>query len=400
MSDELIVKIAARGDGVTADGRHVRLAAPGDFVAIDGAVKPGPHHVDPPCRHFPVCGGCQLQHIDDTAYATFLHDRIVDALHAQRLDTPEMRPAHISPPHSRRRVSLRAERMGNRLVLGFNEGASHRIVDMRQCEIMAPELFALIAPLRTLLATLVPNRRAAGVQMTLTDQGVDLAIEKIEIEGLEATERLTDFAREKRLARLSIDQGYGMEARWEPDAVTVTLSGVPVPFPVGAFLQATPDGEAALVEAVRAAVGQPETAVDLFAGLGTFSLALDGKVLAVEGARDAVLALKAAAGRAQRPIAVEHRDLFRRPLAIAELNRFDAIILDPPRAGAREQAQELAGSGVERIAYVSCSPSTFARDARTLIGGGYRLSWIQPVGQFRWSTHAELVASFSKIADI
>lgn len=394
-----IVRLAARGDGATEDGRHVRLAAPGDMVADDGSVQPGPHHVAPPCRHFPTCGGCQLQHVDDAAYADFLSDRIVGALHAQKLDAPEMLPAHLSPPRSRRRVSLRAERMGRRIVLGFNEGASHRIVDMRQCEIMAPELFALIEPLRTLLVTLVPNRRAAGVQMTMTDQGVDLAIEKVQAEGLEAAELLTAFAQDRGLARLSIDQGFGMETRWEPDAVTITLAGVPVPFPVSAFLQATADGEAALVDAVRAIIGHTETAADLFAGLGTFALALEGKVLAVEGARDPALALKTAISRTQRQIAVEHRDLFRRPLSTEELNRFDAVVLDPPRSGAREQVEELARSRVSRVAYVSCNPATFARDAKAMIDGGYQLVNIRPVGQFRWSTHAELVGSFTRTAD-
>jgi 23S rRNA (uracil1939-C5)-methyltransferase len=390
-----IVRIAARGDGVTADGQFVALAAPGDLVDADGTIEPGPHHATPPCRHFPACGGCQLQHIADATFADFLRDRIVGALHSHGIDTPDMRPAMISPPRSRRRVSLRAERKGRRVILGFNEGSSHRIIDLRQCEIMAPALFALIEPLRGLLAALVPDRRAAAVQMTLVDQGVDLLIEKVEADGLEAAERLTAFAQAHGLARLSIDQGFGPEARWEPEAVTVTLGEVAVPFPVGAFLQATADGEAALVAAVREAVGEAEVVADLFAGLGTFALALGRRVLAVEGARDAALALKAAAGRAQRPVMVDHRDLFRRPLMVDDINRFGAILLDPPRAGAKEQAVELARSSVARIAYVSCNPATFARDARTLIDGGYRLDWIQPVGQFRWSTHVELLASFN-----
>ncbi len=291
---------------------------------------------------------------------------------------------------------MRAERKGRRVLLGFNEGASHRIIDLRQCEIMAPQLFALIEPLRGLLATLVPDKRAAAVQMTLVDQGVDLLIEKVKAEGLDAAEALTGFAQAHGLARLSIDQGYGPESRWEPEAVTVTLGGVAAPFPVGAFLQATADGEAALVAAVREAVGDARIVADLFAGLGTFSLALEGRILAVEGARDAALALKVAVGRVQRPVFVEHRDLFRRPLMVEELTRFEAIVLDPPRAGAREQAEELARSQVRRIAYVSCNPATFARDARALIDGGYQLRWIQPVGQFRWSTHAELVALLSR----
>jgi 23S rRNA (uracil1939-C5)-methyltransferase len=225
---------------------------------------------------------------------------------------------------------------------------------------------------------------------------VDLLLDKIEAEGLAVAEALTGFARAHGLARLAIDDGAGPQPRWEPEPVTVTLGGVPVPLPIAGFLQATADGEAVLVAAVREAVGAAATIADLFTGLGTFALPLaaSAKVYAAEGARDPLLALKAAAARAGRPVFAEHRDLFRRPLDANELARFDAVVLDPPRAGAREQMGALAASPVPRIAYVSCNPATFARDARTLIDGGYRLEWIRPVGQFRWSTHIELVGRF------
>lgn len=394
----LIVRLAGRGDGVTADGRHVPLAAPGDTVAANGAIVPGPYHATPPCRHFPRCGGCRLQHVDDPAYADFITGRIVGALAAQGIAPPEMAAPHLSPPHARRRATMRAEWIGRRIVLGFNESASHRIVDLAQCEVLRPELFALVAPLRALLAGLMRDRRAAGVQMTLADQGVDLLLERVDADGLAAAEALTDFAQTHRLARLSVDEGDGPQARWEPAPVTITLGGVAVALPVAGFLQATADGETALVAAVRAAVGDAGAVADLFCGLGTFALPLatGAKVYAAEGARDPALALKQAAARAGRPLAVEHRDLFRRPLEKAELDRFDAVVIDPPRAGAKEQAAALAHSRVPRIAYVSCNPQTFARDARALIDGGYRLSRITPVGQFRWATHVELAALFER----
>ena len=393
-----MLRLAARGDGVTDDGRHIALSAPGDHVAADGTVAPGPHHVMPPCRHFPRCGGCQLQHVDQESYAAYLTDRIKGALAAQRLPPPVMHEPHLSPPRTRRRASLRAERIGRRIVIGFNEAASHRIVDMRECHILRPELFALIEPLRALLASDLRDRKPAGIRMTLTDQGIDLALEGVSFEGLAGSEALTDFATRQGLARLSLDEGYGPEARWEPEPVTVTLGGIAVPLPPNAFLQATEDGEAALVAAVREIVGKAGTVADLFAGLGTFALpiAAEARVLAAEGARDAALALQTAANRARRAIAVEHRDLFRRPLDRGELARFEAIILDPPRAGAKEQAPALAAAGAARIAYVSCNPATFARDARTLIEGGWVLEWIRPIGQFLWTTHVELVAAFGR----
>ncbi|AGH50956.1 23S rRNA (uracil-5-)-methyltransferase RumA [Sphingomonas sp. MM-1] len=394
--DGLVVRLAGRGDGVTADGRYVRLAAPGDMVAADGTVIPGPQHVEPLCRHFPRCGGCQLQHVDDEVYADFVTSRIVGSLRAQGVEPPPMDLPHLSPPGARRRATMRAERQGRRVLLGFNEGASHRIVDLKECPVLRPELARLIEPLKGLLAGLVRDRRAAAVQMTLADQGVDLLIEKVEAEGLAAAEALTAFAETHGLARLAVDEGDGPQVRWEPAPATVTLGGIAVGLPIGGFLQATADGEAALLAEVRRIVGDAAVVADLFSGIGTFALPLaeKAKVYAAEGARDPTTALKLAAARAGRAVMVEHRDLFRRPVDAKDLARFDAVVLDPPRAGAVEQAEELAGAGVPCIAYVSCNPHTFARDAKILIQGGYELARITPVGQFRWSTHVELVGEF------
>jgi 23S rRNA (uracil1939-C5)-methyltransferase len=386
-----VLRVAARGDGVTEDGRHVALAAPGDTVAPDGTVTPGPHHQSPPCRHFPECGGCQLQHLDDASWSAFLADRVTHALAAQKV-AAEVRAPLLSPPRTRRRATLHYEPAGR---LGFTAQGSHAIVDMHECHVLAPELFALVRPLKRLLGTLRAKRRL-DVHLTLADQGVDLLVSGIAPEGLASADAISTFAREHALARVAFDDGLGPETRWEPDAVTVTLGGVAVPLPPASFLQATREGEAALVGAVREAVGTPRIAADLFAGLGTFALALPGRVYAAEGGRDAAMALKAAAGAAQRFVFPEHRDLYRRPLTVAELDRFDAVVLDPPRAGARDQAAALAACKVSAIAYVSCNPSSFARDAQMLCEGGYRLEWVQPVGQFRWSTHVELAARFTR----
>ncbi len=387
--NELIVRIAARGDGVTSSGRHVPFGVPGDAVSEDGALAFGPHHQTPPCRHFPECGGCQLQHVDDEAYRGYLVSRIAGALDQHGLTT-EIREPHLSPPNSRRRASLRALRVGQGAVIGFNAAKSHRIVDMRENHILRPELVALIDPLRRLMGALLQPRRTAEVQLTLADQGVDLMLTGVEANGLAAIEALAAFGDAHRLARLSLDQGLGPETFYEPTPATVTLSGTPVPLPMGAFLQATEDGEGALVDAVREAVGEGSRVADLFAGLGTFALALPGRVYAAEASRAAVLALKQAAPR----VAVEHRDLYRRPLDAAELQRFGAVVIDPPRAGAADQVTALAASTVGRLAYVSCNPATFGRDAMTLVDGDYKLEWVRPVGQFRWSTHVELAACF------
>ena len=394
LSDEdVIVRVAARGEGVTADGVHVPLAAPGDRMLPDGSIEHGPHHADPPCRHFPECGGCQLQHLDRSSEVDFVADRVRGALASQSLEAP-VRPAILSAPQTRRRATLHADRRGKQVALGFTESGSHRIVDLRECHVLLPELFDAVAPLRWLLATALKDRTRADIHLARVDQGVDVLLIGQIAEGLAAAEALTTFAQDQRLARLSIDDGMGAEARWEPEPVTVTLGGVPVPFPPGSFLQATGDGEAALIAAVDEAVAEAGIVADLFAGLGTFTLSRGAKTrtYAGEAGREAIMALKLAAARAGRPVVADHRDLFRRPLTPAELDRFDAVILDPPRAGAREQAAALAGAKVPVIAYVSCNPSSFARDAKTLAQAGYRIDWVQPVGQFRWSTHVELVA--------
>jgi 23S rRNA (uracil1939-C5)-methyltransferase len=385
---ELIVRIAARGDGVTASGRHVAFGVPGDALLDDGALAPGAHHQEPPCRHFPECGGCQLQHADDSAYRGYLVSRVETALAQHELAT-EIREPHLSPRNSRRRATLRALRVAKGAVAGFNAEKSHQIVDMRECHILRPELFALVEPLRQLLARLLQPRRPGEIQLTLVDQGVDVLLKGVSAANLESMKALGDFASTHRLARLSIDQGLGPETLYEPQPATVTLSGVPVHYPVGAFLQATADGEATLVAAVRDATVGAKAIADLFAGLGTFALAVRA-AYAAEASRDAAAALTRAG------IAAEHRDLYRRPLDAAELARFDAVVLDPPRAGAAEQVAALATSAVQRIAYVSCNPATFGRDAKALTDGGYRLLWVRPVGQFRWSTHVELAACFSR----
>ena len=392
---ELIVRVAARGDGVTTSGRHVAFAVPGDTVLDDGTIQRGPGHQDAPCSLFPRCGGCQLQHLTDAAYADYCASRVAGALAQHGLET-DIRPPHLSPPRTRRRASLRALKAGGKVLLGFNEAGSNRIVDMTECHILHPMLFNLLVPLRRLLSSTLPAKRTAEIQLTLVDQGVDVALKGVEVAGLEGVEALTEFCERYALARLSIDEGYGAETRFEPQPATVTLGGIGVGFPPGAFLQATQDGEAALVAAVLEATAGGSRVADLFAGLGTFATVLRGQVTAAEASRDAVLALKVAASRAGKPLIAEHRDLYRRPYDEGELKAFDAVVIDPPRAGAVEQARELAASTVSRIAYVSCNPATFARDAEMLVAGGYKLDWVRPVGQFRWSTHVELAAAFSR----
>ena len=390
-----IIRIAAKGDGVTADGRHVPGTAPGDLVTADGSIERGPHHVQPPCRHFGKCGGCELQQLDEESLTEFATSRVANAAEGQGIAVGELLPTHLSPPKSRRRAALHGLNAKGQPQIGFREAGSHRVVGLSECHILAEPLFAVVQALRAVLARR-KGRYAIDIELTQTDQGADCSIKNLTIEGLQETEAILDFARGHKLARLTLDQGYGPETVWEPEPVTVTLSGIPVGFPSGGFLQATADGEKVLVSDAREWLRGASSVADLFSGLGTFAFALsaNSKVLAAEASRDTHLACQMAARASGRPAHAIHRDLFRNPLQLEELNRFDGVLLDPPRAGARDQADLIAQSEVERVVYISCNPSSWARDAKRLIEGGYRLEKLRPVGQFRWSTHVELTSLF------
>lgn len=394
---EPIIRLAAKGDGVTASGRHVAGAVPGDVVDAEGGVAPGPHHIAPACRHFTTCGGCQLQHADDEALSDFVRDRVANAARGQGLEPEALLPVHLSPPHTRRRAGLHGLRTAKGAVLGYREGGSHRVVDLAECPVLHPDLAVLIAPLRRFVAAHGP-KGMVGIDLTLADQGVEVSLSHFPLEGLGPTEAALDFARDQGLARLSFDSGYGAETMWEPQPVTVTLAGVPVSLPPGAFLQATHDAEARMAADAAEWLAGARVVADLFAGLGTFAFALrEGrKVLAVEAERAAHLACKTAGAQSGGQVLALHRDLFRAPLQPEELNRFDAVLLDPPRAGARAQVAEIARSSVSRVVYVSCNPSSWARDAAVLTEAGFRLAKLRPVGQFRWSTHVELVSYFER----
>lgn len=397
---DLIVRLAARGDGVTGDGRYVARAAPGDRVAADGTIVAGPARAVPPCRHFPECGGCQMQHLTDAAYADWIGWRIVDALARHGVGAGTILPPALSPPRSRRRATLRAVHRDGATLLGFHAEGTHRVVDMTECHVLLPALFALVAPLRALLARRLRAGDGGGVSITATEGGIDLMLSNVRADGPRALGLLAEFAEAHDLARLSVEDEGGIALvalRREP---FVRMGGVAVAVPPAPFLQATTEGERALVAAVGAAVGAAGAGAariaDLFAGLGTFALPLaaaGARVHAVDASGPAIAALAAARGRG---ITTEHRDLFRRPLIATELARYDAVVFDPPRAGAAAQVAEIARAAVPRVVAVSCNPATFARDAAVLAGGGYRLERLWPVGQFRWSSHVELVAEFSR----
>jgi 23S rRNA (uracil1939-C5)-methyltransferase len=242
LAPEPIIRIAAKGDGITASGRFAWGTAPGDLLHEDGRIEPGPRHARPPCRHFGQCGGCQLQQLDEAALAEFVEGRVANASTSQALGAELLAVPHLSPPFSRRRATLRAESSQGRVVIGFREAKSHRLVELSECHVMVPPFTALLAPLRKLLIAVGQGKGmgkgkhrhaklAADIELTLVEQGIDLGIKGLAVDGLGPTEALLDFARDHRLARLTLDQGYGSEAVWEPEPVTIKLGAVSVPFP-------------------------------------------------------------------------------------------------------------------------------------------------------------------------
>src|SRR5260221_6300719 len=415
---ELTVEaIGARGDGIARDGNgpvYIPFTVPGDRVRarIEDArgegraavvveiIAPGPGRATPPCRHFGVCGGCALQHLDLALYTETKTAFIRAALSHHGLADAPLLPLMLLPPGTRRRVrlSLALPRRGA-AVVGFSQRASHDLVDVDACAVLVPALFALIAPLRILAGALLTPGEAGHATLQLVESGIDALLDLPRIPDLASLEALAAFAAAQDLARLlwRVPGGEAtLVAQRRP--VRVIVGGIPIELPPDAFLQATPEAEAALTDAVRQAVGPATRIADLFAGIGTFAFALaaQARVNAVEGWAPAVEAITQAARRAgvAGRVTAEARDLQRRPLEPDELAPCDAVVFDPPRIGAKAQAASLARARIPRLAAVSCNPASFARDARLLIAGGYRLAAIQPIDQFVWSPHVELVAAF------
>jgi 23S rRNA (uracil1939-C5)-methyltransferase len=408
--------LGARGDGVgrLPDGRaaYVPLSAPGDRVRVrpgakrgDGVaadlvelVEPGPARAQPPCPHFGDCGGCALQHLAEEAYGAYVHARVAEPLARAGLGRTEVGSPIRVPPGDRRRVVLAARRTAAGVVLGFNARRSGRIVDVRSCLVADPALVALLPALREVLARVLPAGAGLDVSATVLDDGLDVVLVGRLWPGLAEREALAAFADAADLARLTLRAGPRAAPEplaWRRDGV-VRFAGVPVRVPPGGFLQASRAGEAALAALVADGVGGARRVADLFAGSGTFAVPLaagGAAVHAVEGDAEAHAALSAV--RLPR-LTTARRDLERDPLGPSELDGFDAVVFDPPRAGAAAQAAEIAKSRVPVVVGVSCSPETFARDARTLADGGYALARVVPVDQFLWSPHVELAGVFRR----
>jgi 23S rRNA (uracil1939-C5)-methyltransferase len=407
----VIARIGRRGDGIAetpAGPLFVPYTLPGEtaevdqwpghadrrhLIAIDVA---SPDRIAPVCPHFGTCGGCALQHWATTRYRDWKRALVREALAQAGLDVlvDELVDAHGD---GRRRAVFHARR-GTRDVLevGFAALRAHHVVAIDRCPILAPGLKGSIEATWAIAETLSGFHKPLDIQVTATDEGLDMDVRGSGPLPAARAGELAKVAERHRLARLT-RHGELIAQRTAP---TVTMGRARVALPAGAFLQATAAGEAALAKLVAAHCGSADKIADLFAGVGPFALRLAerARVTAADSDTDAVAALKRAAASTQglKPVEAQLRDLFRRPFVPAELKLFDAVVFDPPRQGAQAQARELATSTVPTLVAVSCNPATFARDARILVDGGYRVLQVTPVDQFLYSAHVELVARFER----
>ena len=411
--DLTIDHIGAGGDGVAEkDGESyfVPFSAPRDVIVASSVEKrgngtlatldeiktPGPDRVPAECRHFGTCGGCALQHLSPEFTALWKRQRIIDCLSMAGVNDAEVLQTITCPTGSRRRAEFIVSKRKKGVMIGFHLRRSHQVFDVGNCPLIDPNLMALVKPLRAMLPALLPRNSQAKLMATVTENGADLLITAAKDLDLETRELLAGFASDNGISRISLRQtsNSAPEVISARHAAEIKLGDTTVTIAPGGFLQASEAGEQALAAFACEALSNARHIADLFAGVGSFTFALSNsaRVHGVEGDEELVAALQNAANRAIRPITTEVRDLFHRPLLAAELNAFDGLLFDPPRAGAKAQAEEIAKSDIPTIVAISCNPITFARDVSLLINSGYELGSVQPVDQFLWSPHIEMAA--------
>ncbi|MCV2879122.1 class I SAM-dependent RNA methyltransferase [Sedimentimonas flavescens] len=376
-------------------GEQIEGEAEGGRIAQPRIVTPSPERVKAPCPHYRACGGCVLQHASDAFVARWKAEVVENALSVRGIAAQVAR-VETSPLHARRRATLAGRRTKKGTLVGFHARASDTLVEVPECLILRPELMEKIPALHAATALGASRKGEVSFALTLSEAGVEMAAQGGKEMEPALFESLSGLARDHDLARLSWN-GETVAAR---RPALQNFGRARVTPPPGAFLQATEEGEAALVGFVRAALAGADRIADLFAGCGTFALALADRaeVHAVEGEAAMLEALDRGWRGAQglKRVTHEARDLFRRPLLPDELDRYDAIVIDPPRAGAEAQVREICASKMRELAYVSCNPVTFARDAQLLIEAGFGLADLIVVDQFRWSSHIELAARFRR----
>ena len=351
-----------------------------------------------PCHHYPLCGGCRLQHLDAATYETWKSDHLEQILTHEGLGDTPVAPIVITPPATRRRARLAARHEAGGVVLGFNAWRSHDIIDLAACPVLLPELERFIPALRESLPRWLPQGDSCDVQITALAEGLDIVFVGGPALGPDTRKHLTTLATALDIAQLGWRKwdSSPVELVARRRALTVRYGYTNVPFPPASFLQATQTGENALIDFARQAVGKGAKVLDLFCGLGGFGLSMAvAKAVSFVDLDGPAIASLGKIAKTPR-YTVEKRNLVAKPYTANECNPFDVVIFDPPRGGAKAQAEKLAQCSVPDIVAISCDPPSFARDAKILIKGGYKLQALQPVDQFLWSTHLEMAGWFAR----
>ncbi|WP_310621021.1 class I SAM-dependent RNA methyltransferase [Flexibacterium corallicola] len=409
-----IDRLAHKGDGVAINNGEqvfIALTLPQELVEaeqvgsrfeLNRIIEPSPERVEPICLHFGSCGGCTLQHASSTLYSAFKRQQIIEALKSRGIEHPveEVVPC---PPQSRRRAVLTAVKAGHKILMGYHGAKSHRLVDIKECPVLLPEITEALPNLRKLASKVIGRKGELKITVTSTESGLDICLNGLGKNFEKYFLELSQDAMEFSFARLTAEGETVLELK-KPN---LHMGEVLVTPPSGGFLQATQQAEDEMADLVLEGLNGCKKVIDLFAGSGTFTfrLAKQASVLAVESDAKSLKALDEAKRQASKlkKVEVQRRDLFRRPLTKAEIYQFgkgyDGVVIDPPRSGALEQSKELAQSSVKRIVSVSCNPATFARDLKVLTDGNFKITKIVPVDQFLYSPHVEVVALLENTAN-
>ena len=400
MIKSIILTLNSRAEGVTADGTRVPRALPGEEIALGKENKfkiilTSKDRITPVCAHYKGCGGCSMQHSTQSFIKDWKSNVIKSCLSARGLETI-IKPILTSKTNSRRRVTLHGMKTKKSVTVGFFKRNTHELISTPSCELVNPEILSAFSLFEEITLIGATRKSIIEISVTVSKEGLDLNILNGKKLDNQSIMKITGLCESFNIARIT----------WNEDLLanflnpTIVFQGIAITPPPNAFLQATEQGQEILITNAMLSVFDSDKVIDLFSGCGTFTLpaAKRSEVLAIDKTKSMLTAIDQAWRETTglKKVTSRSQDLFKEPVGKEELNSFDAAIIDPPRVGAEAQSHELAKSHIKRISSVSCNPRTFSRDAKILVDSGFKLDWVQPIDQFLWSSHIELVAQFSR----
>lgn len=389
--------------GETVDVEVIQKNKHGYKANLNEVVSPSPQRSPAPCQHFTQCGGCALQHLNAESYSAFKRTQVQNALAQHNIET-EVLNLIILPAQTRRRAKFMAHKNKNKVEVGFRAAQSHQLVAIRECHVIHPQMMDTLKPLTNILHRLMHNKQSAEIYASYTSETLDILIDlgkSADLKlGYEDRESIASTAKQAGIARLRVKDKNFTDLMYMATQPVVTFNNTVVETSCETFLQASEDADAKLQQIILSHLKKMkiEKVCDLFCGRGTLSFAFDEgiQVDGYEADKPALTALNSAAQKHKKSVKGIYQNLYQTPLSAKQLNQYDCIVLDPPRDGAKKQIVEIAQSQVQTVVYVSCNPKSFAQDAKVLMSHGYQISAVQPIDQFLWSSHVEVVASFHK----